>query len=207
MKRLLGAAAFGYLVGSVSFADLVARRAGHLDLRTLGSGNPGALNARRVLGARAGVAVGLGDVGKGVAACAVGRVLAGDAGGHVGGVAAVTGHCFPVWTRGRGGKGVATSFGQCLVMFPAFAPLDVAIATAAARVPGVRHRAFASVAASSLAWVLAGIVWWRRDWPHLWGARPSAALPLANGTTVAVLASRAAVMLARGEPDELALSW
>ncbi len=71
------------------------------------------------------------DVGKGYAACSCGRLAGGDLGAHVAGGAAVAGHCYPVWTRFRGGKGVATSFGQCLYTFPAFAPLDVALAVAA----------------------------------------------------------------------------
>lgn len=203
MKRLVGAAVCGYLLGSVSFADAVTRR--RVDLRERGSGNPGAMNARRVLGRRAGIAVGLGDVGKGVAACAAGRMLAGDPGAHVGGVAAVSGHCYPLGARFRGGKGVATSFGQCLATFPAYAPLDLALAIGAARIPGVRRPAFVSVAVSSLAWVLAGVVWWRRRLPHLWGPPPSGLLPLANAATVLVIASRAAALIMRGEPDELAL--
>lgn len=203
MKRLLGAAACGYLLGSVSFADLVSGP--DVELRDQGSGNPGALNARRVLGRRAGAVVALGDIGKGVVACAAGRVLAGDAGAHLGGVAAVTGHCYPPWAPRRGGKGVATSFGQCLATFPAYAPVDVAIAVGAARLPGARRPALASVAVSSLAWVLAGVLWWRRSLPHLWGPPPSGLLPLANAATAAVIASRGVALLARREPDELAL--
>lgn len=158
-----------------------------------------------MLGRRAGAAVALGDIGKGVVACAAGRTLAGDAGAHVGGVAAVTGHCYPVWARFRGGKGVATSFGQCLATFPAYAPVDVAVALGVARLPGVRRPALASVAVTSLAWVLAGVVWWRRRLPHPWGPPPSGLLPVANAATTAVIASRALVVLVRREPDELAL--
>lgn len=203
MKRLVGAAACGYLLGSVSFADLVSGR--RADLRLLGSGNPGAMNARRVLGHRAGVAVALCDIGKGVVACAAGRTLAGDAGAHVGGVAAVTGHCYPVWARFRGGKGVATSFGQCLATFPAYAPIDVAVAFGATRLPGMRRPALVSAAVSALLWVLASVLWWRRRWPHPWGPPPSALLPVANAATVAVMASRGVVSLVRRESDELAL--
>lgn len=203
MKRLLGAAACGYLLGSISSADLISRRG--VDLRAAGSGNPGATNARRVLGRGAGAAVALGDVGKGIAASGAGRMLAGDAGAHVGAVAAVAGHCYPVWNRFRGGKGVATSFGQCLATFPAYAPVDVAVALGAARIPGARRPAFVSVAVSSLAWVLAGVVWWRRSWPQPWGPPSSGLLPLANAASAVVLASRGAALLARGEPDELLL--
>lgn len=161
------------------------------------------MNARRVLGRRAGVAVTAADIGKGVVACAVGRRLAGDVGSHVAGVAAVAGHCYPVWSRFRGGKGVATSFGQCLYTFPVYAPIDVVVATAVARVPGQRRPALASVATASIAWLFAGVLWWRRGLPNLWGPRPTAALPLAAAATVVVIASRMVVEAVRGEPDEL----
>ena len=202
---LLSAAAAGYLVGTAPSAAIVARlkTGGSLDLRSAGSGNPGGLNALRLLGRRAGAAVVVADVGKGIAACVVGRRLAGDDGAHLAGVAAVAGHCYPLWTRFRGGKGVATSFGQCLYTFPVFAPVDAAVAVAVARAPGLRRPALASVAASSTAWLLASVLWWRRGGPNLWGPRPTAALPLANAATVAIIASRAARRAQRERPDEL----
>lgn len=205
-SRLLTAAAGGYLLGTAPSSDLAVRLAtgGSVDLRSSGSGNPGGMNARRVLGRNWGVAVIAADVGKGVVACGWGRRSAGDLGAHVAGVAAVAGHCYPLWSRFRGGKGVATSYGQCLYTFPAYAPLDAAIATAVARVPGIRRPALAAVGVSSLAWLLASVLWWRRGLPNLWGPRPTAALPLANAATVLVMASRAARLLRRLELDELA---
>jgi len=202
---LLSAAAAGYLVGTAPAAAIVARlkTGGSLDLRSAGSGNPGGLNALRLLGRRAGAAVVVADVGKGIAASVVGRRLAGDDGAHLAGVAAVAGHCYPLWTGFRGGKGVSTSFGQCLYTFPVFAPVDAAVAVAVARAPGLRRPALASVAASSTAWLLASILWWRRGGPNLWGPRPTAALPLANAATVAIIASRAARRAQRERPDEL----
>jgi len=202
---LLSAAAAGYLVGTAPAAAIVARlkTGGSLDLRSAGSGNPGGLNALRLLGRRAGAAVVVADVGKGIAASVVGRRLAGDDGAHLAGVAAVAGHCYPLWTGFRGGKGVSTSFGQCLYTFPIFAPVDAAVAVAVARAPGLRRPALASVAASSTAWLLASILWWRRGGPNLWGPRPTAALPLANAATVAIIASRAARRAQRERPDEL----
>jgi len=200
------AAAAGYLLGTLPSARITARRltGGAVDLRAEGSGNPGAVNATRTLGRRAGAAVAAADVGKGIAACAAGRSLSGDHGAHVAGVAAVVGHCYPVWSALRGGKGVATSFGQCLYTFPAYAPLDAAIAVALARAPRSSRPSLVSVAGASTAWVAAGVVWWQRRLPNLWGPRPTAALPLANAATVAVLASRAIVGSRRGERDELA---
>ena len=76
---LLCAAGAGYLAGTAPSAAIVARlrTGGSLDLRSAGSGNPGGVNAWRLLGRGAGAAVVVADVGKGIAACAVGRRLAG----------------------------------------------------------------------------------------------------------------------------------
>src|SRR5205085_478030 len=83
----------GYLLGTIPFADLAARAAteGTVDLRTVGSGNPGATNASAVLGKRWGAAVLAADVAKAAGACMVGRAIAGDLGAHVGGTASVVG--------------------------------------------------------------------------------------------------------------------
>jgi glycerol-3-phosphate acyltransferase PlsY len=205
--RLASAAVGGYLIGTLPSSDVTARLAtgGTVDLRSGGTGNPGGMNAQRLLGRRVGALVIAADVAKGVAACCLGRRSAGDLGAHVAGVAAVTGHCYPLWTRLRGGKGVATSFGQCLYTLPAYAPVDVAVAVTVARMPGLRRPALVSVGVSSIAWVLAGVVWWKRALPNPWGPRPTIALPVANAATVLVIASRAVSMLRRNEPDELAL--
>jgi acyl phosphate:glycerol-3-phosphate acyltransferase len=205
--RILTAALGGYLLGTTPSADVASRLAtgGSVDLRASGTGNPGGVNAKRVLGREVGWAVIAADIAKGAAACAWGRRTAGDSGAHVAGIAAVVGHCYPLWSRFRGGKGVATSFGQCLYTFPAYAPLDVAVAMSVARVPGLRRPAFVSVAVSSSAWLLASVLWWRRRFPNLWGAQPTVALPLANLATVLVIASRAVSMFRRQERDELAL--
>lgn len=163
------------------------------------------MNVLRLLGRRAGLAVMAADIGKGIAACFLGRALAGDTGAHTGGVAAVAGHCYPAWNGFRGGKGIATSFGQCIATFPAYATLDAVIATSISRLPGVQRPAVVSVAVSSSAWVLAGVVWWKRQLPNLWGVRPTGLLPLANAATSAVIASKGLAALTRGEPDELRL--
>lgn len=204
---LLSAVTGGYLLGTFPSSVVAARLAtgGTVDLRSNGSGNPGGMNARRVLGRRVGSLVMAADVVKGVAACGWGRRSAGDMGAHLAGVAAVVGHCYPLWTRFRGGKGVATSFGQCLYTFPAYAPVDIAVATTVVRMPGLHRPAMVSVAVSSTAWLVASVLWWRRRLPNLWGPRPTAALPLANAATVLVIASRAVSLLRGGEPDELAL--
>jgi glycerol-3-phosphate acyltransferase PlsY len=106
-----------YLLGTFPTALLVGRREGR-DPTTEGSGNPGASNALRTMGRRAGALVLLGDLGKGVVATGAGWALDGRALGVACGVAAVVGHVFPI-TRGlRGGKGVATGTGMALVLLP-----------------------------------------------------------------------------------------
>lgn len=113
---VLAAALCGYLVGAVSPAALLARSR-HIDLRALGSGNPGATNVGRVLGFRWGVTVALLDVVKGFLP-AVAFGLAGEGLGLVAGAAAVVGHVSSPFLRGRGGKGVATAFGAILGVAP-----------------------------------------------------------------------------------------
>lgn len=113
----------GYLTGSVSPATVLARGRG-VDLRGVGSGNPGAANAGRALGRRTGVLVAVLDVLKGL----LPAVLFGlaDAGaGLVAGVAAVLGHVTSPFLRGRGGKGVATAAGAILGSHPVWAPVVV----------------------------------------------------------------------------------
>jgi glycerol-3-phosphate acyltransferase PlsY len=191
-SRTLGAIAIGYLVGTFPTADIVARRAsgGPVDLRHSGTGNPGSANAAGVLGVRAGAEVLAGDVGKGAAACALGAAIAGPLGAHVAGTAAVAGHCFPVWNGFKGGKGVAASVGQCLATFPAYFPIDVTVAVVTAAVPRWAHRAFAATVASSVCWVIGGIVWWRRGWRNAWGPAPTSALPIAAALSSTIILQR-----------------
>lgn len=208
LLRLSAAFGLGYLLGTVPSAALASRAVagGRVDLRQTGSRNPGAVNAHRLLGANAGRAVVVADVAKGFAACACGRLAAGDTGAHVGGVAAVVGHCYPAWSGFRGGKGLAASFGQCLYTFPAYAPADLALAIGVARIPGLRRPGLAATAVASVAWLAASVVWWRRRLPNSWGPPPTAALPLANLATVLVVAARVASSERRGHPDDLAPS-
>jgi glycerol-3-phosphate acyltransferase PlsY len=191
-SRLLSAVGTGYLLGTIPTADVVARRAtaGAVDLRSAGTGNPGGANAVNVLGAKVGAVVLVGDVSKGALACVAGRAIAGPLGGHLAGTASVVGHCYPVWTGFRGGKGVAASVGQCLATFPAYFPIDAAVAAVTVAMPWWRQRAFTATLVSSVCWVVGGVVWWRRGIGNLWGPRPTVALPLAAAASSAVIVRR-----------------
>ena len=148
-------------------------------------------------------AASLGDVAKAYAGGASGQAVAGDLGAHVAGVAAVVGHCYPVWNDFDGGKGLATSFGQCLYTFPVAAPVELGLVIGIARVPGLRRPGLVSAAVASSGWLLMSLLWWRRRLPNSWGPNPTAALFVASCATLGVVASRFVVAHRRGDPDEL----
>ena len=120
-----------YLLGTFPTARLVAGRA-----IEGGSGNPGASNAFRVAGARAGIAVFAGDLAKGALATALGHAAQGRPLAFACGAAAVVGHCFPVTRKFKGGKGVATAAGMALVLFPVPALIAAAAWAAIAKLTG-----------------------------------------------------------------------
>ncbi len=111
----LGALLLGYLLGSIPFGVLLTRAAGAGDLRTIGSGNIGATNVLRT--GRKGIAAAtlLLDMGKGWAGVALAAAVFPGA-AVLGAVGAFLGHCYPVWLRFRGGKGVATLMGILLAL-------------------------------------------------------------------------------------------
>jgi acyl phosphate:glycerol-3-phosphate acyltransferase len=112
-----------YILGSIDFAVIVARMRG-VDIRQVGSGNPGASNVLRTLGRGPAVLVLVGDTLKGVLGAAIGMVGSSVADPMIhwafaGGLAAVIGHCYPIFHRFRGGRGVATGLGVLLFTIPA----------------------------------------------------------------------------------------
>jgi glycerol-3-phosphate acyltransferase PlsY len=106
-----------YLLGSIPFAFL-AGRANGVDLRTVGSGNLGAANVFRNLGRPWGVAVMAADIGKGVVAVVIARLITDDPWPAIAAGAAMAGHVFPVWLRFKGGKGVAVGGGAMIGLVP-----------------------------------------------------------------------------------------
>lgn len=125
-----------YLLGSIPTAVLYGRRVHEIDIRQYGSGNAGATNTFRVLGKRAGTIVLMIDILKGALAASLAHLLF-----RLGaipadrliefqlllGIVAILGHVFPVFTRFKGGKGVATLLGMMLAIHPVVALLCVVI--------------------------------------------------------------------------------
>lgn len=188
----VAAAAAGYLVGTFPTAHLVTRLAtrGRVDIRAVGSGNPGGFNTMQSVGTAWGVLVILIDIAKGAAAALVGWAIGDTAGAYAGATAGIAGHIFPVWTRFSGGKGVATSAGAVLVVFPVFFPVDAAAAAIGAL--GLRNAERAIWVTGPL-WVASGIVWWLADLPNLWGPEPTVGLAaFAIVSAVMILAKFAA---------------
>jgi acyl phosphate:glycerol-3-phosphate acyltransferase len=109
---------FGYALGSVPFAFLLARRAG-IDVRIAGSGNVGAANVLRTTGTPLGVAVMALDITKGAASVWAAHAAVGTPDAMAAaGAAAIVGHIYPVWLRFHGGKGVAVAAGVFTVLAP-----------------------------------------------------------------------------------------
>jgi glycerol-3-phosphate acyltransferase PlsY len=99
----------GYLLGSLNVAIVYIQKKYHVDVRTEGSGNAGATNVARTHGLGAGLLTLGSDMAKTAAAALIGWKLAGDTGLAVACAAALTGHCFPIYYRFKGGKGVSAS--------------------------------------------------------------------------------------------------
>ncbi len=164
------AVAASYVIGSLDFAVVVARARG-VDIRSVGSGNPGASNVLRSLGKGPAIMVFVGDAMKGVIAAALGWIAA--AGGppeteplaFIAGFAAVVGHAYPVFHRFKGGRGVATGAGVLLFTVPL-----VAIGLAVLWFAVVRVTKIAAVASLVVVAVSAPLAAWQgvRGWALFW---------------------------------------
>ena len=167
-------AVIGYLLGSIPFGLLLARGQG-IDLRGVGSGNTGATNVLRT--GRKGIALAtlLLDAGKGAAAVLLAQHFAGYEAAQIAGVAAFAGHCFPVWLKFQGGKGVSTLLGVAFAAAPligvcvALVWLGAAAITRYSSAGGLAAAVAAPVAGYFLGapgWaiafaVMAVLLWWR----------------------------------------------
>ncbi|MDH5422235.1 MAG: glycerol-3-phosphate 1-O-acyltransferase PlsY [Acidimicrobiia bacterium] len=159
----------GYLLGSVDFAVLVGKLKG-VDIYSVGSGNPGTSNVLRTMGKGAAVAVLVGDLLKGLVAGLVGYLVAPAGNGLLSsgliaaaGFMAVVGHCYPLFHRFKGGKGIATGLGVIIWASPLAALLMVSAWAVLVRLTKV-------AAIGSLAVVIAAIPLLMAlgvDWPIL----------------------------------------
>ncbi|MBR4475301.1 MAG: glycerol-3-phosphate 1-O-acyltransferase PlsY [Alphaproteobacteria bacterium] len=107
-----------YLLGSVPMGLLLTRLAGKGDLRKVGSGNIGATNVMRVGGLRLAALAWALDMAKVIVSVFIGKVYGGIGVGAWCGFAAIVGHCFPIWLKFHGGKGVSGLFGMLLAISP-----------------------------------------------------------------------------------------
>ncbi len=168
-------AVIGYMLGSIPFGLVLTRALGLGNLREIGSGNIGTTNVLRTGSKAAAAATLILDGGKGAAAVLLARSLAGEDAAQLAGLAAFLGHCFPIWLKFKGGKGVATFLGLMLALaWPVGIACCLAwVATAAvsrisslsALVAALATPLWAYVlgypAAILLALLLAAIVFWR----------------------------------------------
>lgn len=115
ITAIIIAIAFGYLLGSIPFGLIITKMVGLGDIRSIGSGNIGATNVLRTGRKDIAIATLVLDAAKaGVALAIIRHFYSADL-GFIAGAAAFFGHCFPVWLKFKGGKGVATFFGTLLV--------------------------------------------------------------------------------------------
>ena len=120
-------ATIGYLLGSIPFGMVVARMMNLGNLREIGSGNIGATNVLRTGNKKAAALTLIFDAAKGAAALLLARNFAGEDAAQLAAVMAMLGHCFPIWLKFKGGKGVATFLGIMLAYsFPVGAACCVA---------------------------------------------------------------------------------
>lgn len=138
----------GYLSGSIPFGSIVTRVMGLGDLRQIGSGNIGATNVLRT-GSKLGAGITLlADVGKASATVLLARYIAAEDAAQLAGFAAFLGHCYPIWLKFRGGKGVATFFG---LLFALSWPIGlVAGATWLGTAALFKYSSLASLAAAAI---------------------------------------------------------
>lgn len=163
-----------YLIGSIPFSYLVARRRG-VDVRKVGSGNVGATNVMRSVGRGAGLVAFALDFLKGTAATLL--ALAVESAGPLPALAAATavvGHMSPVWLRFRGGKGVATGAGAFLPIAPV--PTAAALVAFGAALAATRYVSVSSLVGCATLAVLAFVL-----------RGPSAVAFAATGTALLVL--------------------
>ena len=110
---------FCYLIGSIPVGYIICRIFKNIDIRKFGSGNIGATNVYRVCGLKLGLPVLILDILKGFIPVYIGKILKfSNPLILIGGILSILGHSFSIFLKGKGGKGVSTSFGVVIGLFP-----------------------------------------------------------------------------------------
>lgn len=146
-------AVLAYLLGSIPFGIVITRAMGLGDLRSIGSGNIGATNVLRTGNKGAAAATLVLDAAKGGVAVLLARATLGEDAAQLAGLAAFSGHLFPVWLGFRGGKGVATFLGIVLALAWPVGLACCATWAAVAAVTRISSLAALGAAAMSAFWV------------------------------------------------------
>jgi len=163
--RIVLGCLFSYFIGSIPFSYIVARKVKGVDLRLVGEGNVGGRNVWHVVGKKYGAIAALLDVAKGFMAYWLGFLL-GLLPWYIWlcGFFVVLGHGFPIFLKGRGGKGAASAMGFLLAMQPLIIVIS-GLLIAALYLPFRRFHLAISVGMASIP-----ILWWavlKKPWPEL----------------------------------------
>ena len=165
----------GYLMGSIPFGMVLASIMGLGNLRDIGSGNIGATNVLRTGSKTAAALTLILDGGKGAVAVLLARYFAGEMAAYIAALAAMIGHCYPIWLKFAGGKGVATVLGVYLALALPLGALACATWLMTAVVLRISSLSALVAAASAMVWVfvigypqmlwltiaLAALIFWR----------------------------------------------
>ncbi len=119
--NLIAAFIISYILGSIPTSYLMGKIIKKIDIREFGSGNVGATNALRVLGTKFGIITLIIDIGKGILAVFLGKLIVSDPTNLVliaFGLFAILGHIFTIFLKFKGGKGVATAAGVFIALTP-----------------------------------------------------------------------------------------
>ncbi|GHA58002.1 glycerol-3-phosphate acyltransferase [Amylibacter ulvae] len=170
-------AVLAYLLGSIPFGMVLARIMGLGNLRDIGSGNIGATNVLRTGNKFAALLTLIFDAGKGGVAVLIAHAMFGSAAAQIAGLFAFLGHCFPIWLKFKGGKGVATFLGivlalsfstglaACLSWLVAaiIGRISSAAALVSAALTPIWFYVFGMPSAIGLGIILAALIWWRHS--------------------------------------------
>ena len=172
----------GYLIGSIPTAGWIGRAVG-IDLRSGGSQNPGANNARRLGGARLAAAILIVEIGKGFGAVVAGVAIAGPKGGVAAGVGALAGNVYNIWYRFEGGQGLGISAGILLAAWPLYFPIALGVIAA---VTYVTRRTAKAALAAMVVLAVGAVISFTVGYPSGWGLGDPEVAALAIGIVVLI---------------------